>query len=38
LAEQSFQNAASKGLDDLDMSAVIIPLEEEYEVVIKKKD
>lgn len=38
MAEKAFQNAASKGLNDLDMSAVIIPLEEECEVMVKKKD
>lgn len=38
LAEQAFENAARKGLNDLDMSAVIIPLEEACEVLVKKKD
>jgi 3-hydroxyisobutyrate dehydrogenase len=36
MAEQAFQNAADKGLNDLDMSAVILPLEEECGVAVKK--
>jgi 3-hydroxyisobutyrate dehydrogenase len=36
MAEQAFKNAADKGLNDLDMSAVILPLEEECGVVVKK--
>jgi 3-hydroxyisobutyrate dehydrogenase len=38
MAEQAFQNAADKDLNDLDMSAVIIPLEEECKVIVRKKD
>lgn len=37
LAESSFSNAIHKGLADLDMSAVIKPLEEECNVVVKRK-
>jgi 3-hydroxyisobutyrate dehydrogenase len=37
LAEQAFSDAATKGLNDLDMSAVIQPLEEQCGVVVKKK-
>lgn len=37
MAEQAFQNAADKGYNDLDMSAMILPLEEECKVVVKKK-
>jgi 3-hydroxyisobutyrate dehydrogenase len=36
LAEQAFSDAATKGLNDLDMSAVIQPLEEQCGVVVKK--
>ncbi|WP_413307467.1 NAD(P)-dependent oxidoreductase [Bacillus sp. 1P10SD] len=36
MAEQAFNNAATKGLNDLDMSAVILPLEEQCGVVVKK--
>lgn len=36
MAEQAFQKAADKGLNDLDMSAVIQPLEEQCRVVVKK--
>jgi 3-hydroxyisobutyrate dehydrogenase len=36
MAEQAFQHAADKGLNDLDMSAVILPLEKDCEVVVKK--
>lgn len=38
LAEQAFQNAADRGLNDLDMSAVIQPLEEQCGVVVKRKE
>jgi 3-hydroxyisobutyrate dehydrogenase len=36
MAERAFKTAANKGLNNLDMSAVILPLEEECEVVVKK--
>ncbi|GHI00007.1 NAD(P)-dependent oxidoreductase [Neobacillus kokaensis] len=36
LAEHAFQTAAAKGLNDLDMSAVIQPLEEKCGVVVMK--
>jgi 3-hydroxyisobutyrate dehydrogenase len=37
MAEQAFSNAAKHGLNDLDMSAVIVPLEEQCGVVVKKE-
>jgi 3-hydroxyisobutyrate dehydrogenase len=37
MAEQAFQNAVDQGYNELDMSAVILPLEEECDVVVKKK-
>lgn len=37
LAENSFSNAIHQGLADLDMSAVIQPLEEQCGVVVKRK-
>lgn len=37
LAQSSFYNAIEKGLADLDMSAVIKPLEEECQVVVERK-
>ncbi|MCM3568494.1 NAD(P)-dependent oxidoreductase [Neobacillus mesonae] len=36
LAEEAFQTASAKGLQDLDMSAVIQPLEEKCSVVVKR--
>jgi 3-hydroxyisobutyrate dehydrogenase len=36
MAEQAFKKAGEKGLDDLDMSAVILPLEEQARVVVKR--
>lgn len=38
MAETAFQTAADKGLNDLDMSAVIMPLEEELGVTVKKRN
>lgn len=37
LAQHAFQQAEEKGLQDLDMSAVILPLENACDVVVKKK-
>jgi 3-hydroxyisobutyrate dehydrogenase len=37
LAQQAFQQAEEKGLKDLDMSAVILPLENDCDVVVEKK-
>ncbi|WP_404332921.1 NAD(P)-dependent oxidoreductase [Mesobacillus maritimus] len=37
LAQQAFQQAEEKGLKDLDMSAVILPLENACDVVVMKK-
>ncbi|MGG5253623.1 NAD(P)-dependent oxidoreductase [Neobacillus sp. SM06] len=36
-AEQAFQHTADIGLNEFDMSAVIQPLEEECEVIVKRK-
>ncbi|WP_216829598.1 NAD(P)-dependent oxidoreductase [Alkalihalobacterium elongatum] len=37
LAEQSFQEAINQGYADLDMSAVICPLEKDCRVIVKKR-
>lgn len=37
-AEESFQEAMDKGLGDLDMSAVILPLEEECGIIVQKDE
>ena len=37
MAEEAFRNASEQGLSNLDMSAVIQPLEEQCGVVVKKK-
>lgn len=38
MAEQAFSDAAEQGLNDLDMSAVIQPLEKQCGVIVRKKE